>query len=137
MSDLSITAANVAAGTAAVTVDGTAGATITAGQCVYLDSTTSTYKLCDADSATAAVRAPAGVSLNGASSGQPIKIQTGGNINPGATVVVGQIYVPSATAGGIAPVTDLTTGWYTSILGVATTTSNIKLAINPAVALHA
>lgn len=38
MADLTITAANVTAGALATTVTGTAGATITAGQLVYLDT---------------------------------------------------------------------------------------------------
>jgi hypothetical protein len=56
-------------------------------------------------------------------------VQTAGNINLGATLTVGQIYVLSATAGGIAPVADLATGHYPSILGVATTASNLLMGI--------
>jgi len=42
-------------------------------------------------------------------------------------MTVGEVYVVSATAGGIAPVGDLTTGNYVTVLGVATTTSNLQL----------
>jgi hypothetical protein len=49
MADISITAASVAASSAASKVTGVAGATITAGQVVYLDTTTNTYKLADAN----------------------------------------------------------------------------------------
>ena len=56
----------------------------------------------------------------------------GGNINPGATVVVGTMYVVSAAvAGSIAPSTDLTTEGIVTNLGIATTASNILLAPNP------
>ena len=56
MADLTLTAASVLAGSNATTRLGTAGATITAGQVVYFDDTTNTFKLADTDSATAAVR---------------------------------------------------------------------------------
>ena len=101
MADLTITVANVAKGTGASTTNGTAGATITAGQVVYLDSADSRYKLADTDSATAAVRAPVGIALHAALSGQPLQILTGGLITIGATTVVGVPYYLSGTAGGI------------------------------------
>lgn len=126
--DITVTAASVAKGTGATTSDGIAGATITAGQAVYLDSTTNTIKLADANASSAASTA-VGIALHGAASGQPIKYQTGGQITIGATVAVGTIYVVSGTAGGIAPSTDLASGWYTNILGVATTTGIITMGI--------
>jgi hypothetical protein len=64
MADLTITAASVLAGSGAKKVNGTAGATITAGQAVYLDSADNEYKLADNDSATAAVRTVAGIALH-------------------------------------------------------------------------
>ncbi len=127
-SDLSITAASVQSGTGAVTTDGTAGASITAGQMVYLDATDNKYKLADANLSSAAA-ATVGVSLHAASNGQPLRIQTSGPITIGATVAVGTVYVLSGTAGGIAPAADLTTGWRTSIVGVATSTTSITLKI--------
>lgn len=123
MANLTITAANVLAGSNATTRQGTAGATITAGQVVYFDDTTSTYKLADCNSATAAVRSPAGIALNGASSGQPLMVLTGGDITIGATLTAGVAYYLSGTAGGICPVADLTTGDYPTVLGIAKSTS--------------
>ena len=129
MADLTVTAASVVAGTNATIDRGTAGATITAGQLLYLDTsvTPSTYKLCDSDSATAIVRTPVGIALNGASSGQPLSVLTSGPINPGATVTVGRVYVASDTAGGIMEVGDLEIGDYVSVVGIGTTTSNINV----------
>ncbi len=128
MSDISVTAANVQPGATAKLVDGTFGATVTAGQSVYFDTVTNTWKLFDANlSAAAAVLG--GVAMCGGASGQPGKILVSGDYNPGATVAVGTVYVGSATAGGIAPAADLVTGWYTNVLGVATTTSNIRVNI--------
>lgn len=130
MADLTITAANVVAGSGARTAAGTAGATITAGQVVYLDSASSTYKLADCDSATAAVRSPAGIALNGASSGQPIDVLTSGPITIGATLTAGVAYYLSATAGGICPVADLAAGDYPTIIGIATSTSVLSVKIH-------
>ncbi len=130
MADLTITAANVvAASTATIDRRYNAGASITAGQSVYLDLATNTWKLADANGAVE-LTVLGGVALHAASAGQPLAVITDGDYNPGATVAVGTIYVLSATAGGIAPSADAVTGWYTSILGVATTTSNIRVSRN-------
>lgn len=127
MTDLVITAANVVPGTGAKKRTGTAGATITAGQTVYLDSSDNKYKAYDADSGTAAVRTLAGIALNGASNGQPLTIQYDGNITIGATVAAGVIYVGSDTAGGIMPAADIETGDYVTVIGVGISTTQIKL----------
>lgn len=127
MANLTITAANVLAGTGSSVVNGTAGATITAGQVVYRDSSTHTFKLADANSATAEVRSPLGIALNGASSGQPLAVLTGGDITIGATVTAGVAYYLSATAGGICPVADLTTGDYPTVIGIAKSTTVITV----------
>lgn len=129
MADLSITAANVAPGANARKETVTAGATITAGTPVYKDTADNDeYKASDADAAGTADSD--GIALTGSSDGQPLVIQkSGGSINLGATLVVGQVYVVSTTAGGIAPYADLLSGDYVTILGVATSTSLLKLTI--------
>ena len=129
MTALSITAANVVAGSNAKKTPGVAGATITAGQAVYRAAATGKLLLADADSATAEVRVVAGIALHGASDGQPLTIQTEGDINLGATLVVGAVYVLDATAGAIAPAADLSIGEYTTVLGVASSASNLKMKI--------
>lgn len=129
MADLTITAANVAKGaTNNRTRQGTAGGTITAGMPVYLDSADSEYKACQANAAT--TDEAVGIALHAASDGQPLTLLVGGDINMGATLTVGEVYVVSAAAaGGVAPIGDLTTGNYVTILGVATTASNLSLDI--------
>lgn len=130
MADLTITAASVVPGSnAVINRQYMAGASVTAGQPVYLDAATNTWKLADANGSAATAEA-LGVALHAASSGQPLAVQTAGDITIGATVAVGTIYVLSATAGGIAPSADGATGWYTTILGVATTAAIIRLAPN-------
>lgn len=132
MADLSITATSVIAGSSAKKVHGTAGASVTAGQPVYLDSATNTYKLADCDSGTAAVRSPDGVTLHAAASGQPLTIAERGPVTIGATLTAGVAYYLSATAGGICPVADLVAGNYPVILGIATSASVLNIDIQEA-----
>lgn len=127
MADLTITAANVLAGSGAATEVGTAGATVTAGQVVYLDTSGPSFKLADCNSATAAVRQPYGIALHAAGSGQPLVILKSGPITIGATVAVGVTYFLSGTAGGIRPAADNTTGDYVSIVGIGTSTTVIDV----------
>lgn len=131
MADLSVTAANVVKGSRARIVSGTYGATVTAGQTVYSDPADGRrYKPADADSATAAVRATAGIALNSGAAGQPADIQEGGRITIGATVVIGTIYVQSDTPGGIMPAADLETGDTVTVLGIGVSATEIDLNIH-------
>lgn len=131
MAAITITAANVVpSGTSYGTETGTAGATITAGQALYKDTGDSNkLKLADANSSSLTATV-AGIALHAASSGQPITYQNSGSITIGGTVVAGTIYVAGATAGEINPSSDLTTGWRTSIIGVATSASVIAIKIH-------
>lgn len=132
MSDLSITAASVLAGAGAKKKLGTAGATVTAGKVVYLDSSDSEYKLADCDSATAAVRSPAGIALNGASDGQPLVVLEEGSCTIGATLTAGTTYYLSPNAGGICPLADVLAGDYPVIIGIATSTTVLDVQIQEA-----
>lgn len=128
MTDLSITAANVLAGSGADIVRVTAGATITAGQVVYEDTTAGTWKL--ADNNGTGTRSPGGIALNGASSGQPIAVLRGGPITIGATMTAGVAYYLSDTPGGICPVADLASGETATIIGIATSTTVLDVKIH-------
>jgi hypothetical protein len=128
MADLSITAASVIPGTGAQTRDTTAGATITAGKVVTVDPATSKYVLCDTDHATAALRIAKGIALNGASDGQPLKVQTEGPITLGAVLTAGVAYYASNTAGGICPAADVATE-RSVLLGIASSSSVLELDI--------
>ncbi len=136
MADLTVTANSVVAGADSTTTSGTAGVTITAGQAVYLDTTTGKWALADADSATVAQRRAAGIALNGAALNQPIKVLTSGDVTIGATVTAGVAYYLSGTAGGICPVADIGTGEYVNLIGIATSATVIRVGIQfPNVAL--
>lgn len=128
MVDLVITATSVVAGGNAKDITHPAGATITAGQVVYRDSA-GVLQLADCDSATAAARSPLGIALNGAATGQPVKVLKSGNVTIGATVTQGVAYYLSPTAGGICPVADILSGDYPVILGFATSASVINVNI--------
>lgn len=122
MSALSITPALVLASQPNSATEYKAGATITAGQPLFYDAATATVKLADSNDAT---KLPCiGISLNGASAGQPVAaVSQDTAFHPGAALVVGQTYCAGATAGTIVPISDLTTGDYPNILFVATSTS--------------
>jgi len=132
VADLSITPGNVkaVAGSTNLAIKHkiTAGATITAGQTVYLDTADGKYKLADAN-VSAAVATVAGIALTGSSDGQELVIQTDGDIDIGATTVLAKVYVLSDTAGGIQPVDDSASTEYVSIIGVAISTSRLRLGI--------
>jgi len=130
MVDLVITAADVATADGGVVEHGTAGASITAGQVVYLDEvTTGRYLLADTDSVTAAVRKPRGIALNSASDGQPLAIHKSGPLTIGAVVAAGVAYYLSGTPGGICPVADVAPGDYPSIIGMGISTTQINVSI--------
>jgi hypothetical protein len=129
MTDISLTAANVLAGSGSVAEHGTAGATITAGQLVYLDSATSKFLLADSNSATQAARTPRGIALNGAANNQPLAILKRGPITIGGTLVAGVAYYLSDTPGGLAPVADVGSGEYSVIIGIATSTTVLDVSI--------
>lgn len=126
MADLSITAGNVVAGASAAKRNGTAGATITAGQVVYLDASDRKYKLADADAVPTGGFRALFIALNGASNNQPITVMAEGPVVIGATVTAGTAYYLSPTAGGIAPLGDVLSGDTVSLLGVATSATTLQ-----------
>ena len=129
MADLSITAANVLQGANPNALTGTATVAIAAGQPVYRDTPT-TWALAKND--TAAHAAVAGIALNSAAIGQPVQVQTQGNIVlASGAMVIGQVYVVSNTSGMICPNADLTSGQFVTVLGVCTVAG--VLSIRPIV----
>lgn len=116
MADLTITAANVAIANAGVTTRKVqVGEAVTAGQVGYLSS--NKYYLADADALATANAA--GIFLTNAALDGYAILATAGTINIGATLTVGETYVVSTTAGGIAPIADLLSGDFTTVLFIA------------------
>lgn len=129
--DLTVTAANVERyADGAVVLTHLAGETITAGQAVFRDADTgsATYgKILKTDANDGTRQFLSGISLNGAAAGQPVAYQTAGDIDVGATLAIGTIYVASATQGGMAPHGDLVTGWKLLVIGAAVATDKLRL----------
>lgn len=130
MADLSITAANVVAQAGAITDVATFGATVTAGQMIYKDTADASLKLADNNSATAAARTPLGMALNGGAAGQPCKFIKEGDVAVGTILTAGVAYYLSDTPGGICPVADLASGEYPTVIGIAISTSVLRIKIN-------
>lgn len=133
MADLSITAGGVLKGANAKTPKQyLAGATILAGEVVYLAS--GVLQLADANVAAAAAGV-LGFALNGGSVGQPILVNwEDDDYTPGAALSLSVaadtgVYVLSATPGKVAPMDDLAATMYPVILFVAKSATKANLKI--------
>ena len=129
MAQISITAASVLKSSTGQVSVGTAGATITAGQSVYIDTSDSNkIKLADANG-TAPANTFAGIALNAASSGQPVSYcsnDTAG-FTIGATVVAGDTIWLSQTPGGLTKTIGDLSGGIAIVVGVMLTTTTMNL----------
>lgn len=126
MADISVTPANVIQSTGAVIEVGVAGEVIDAGEVVYKSATTGKYMLaqCDDEANDDAV----GIALNNAAAdGQPLSVQTRGDITIGGTVAVGTLYCLSATAGGISPSAELVATNYVTLIGIGISATVLRL----------
>lgn len=108
-----------------------AGATITQGQVVYQDrNDANKWKLGDANASavTAGNGTLVGLACQSVASGQYFDVLLeDDDLTIGGTVLTANTaYILSATAGGIAPLADLTTGWYLTLLGVAKSTTKLN-----------
>ncbi len=125
MADISITAANVVkvSGTAQTNI---AGAAITAGQTIYIDTNQKAQLANAVTSATTALAT--GIALCNAALNQPVSwLAAGGDITIGGTVVAGVPYFLSLNNGGICPFADVGTGNRTMLVGIAKNTTDISV----------
>ena len=135
--DPTITAASVAATANTVTATGVAGATIVAGNAVYADSTASgVIKPCTALGVPASLLLAncVGVALHGALAGQPIVYAISGNVTMPTLIAGTGYFLSTTTSGGYSDGTALeaTIGTvYATFVGMAISTSVMKLAITP------
>ena len=136
MADITITAANVtAANSATGKASGTSGAAISIGQSVYLDPADGRIKPAKADSAspTNAPNIVGGALDTVAGANQPITYAPSGDVVFGGGLTQGQVYVVSAAnAGGIAPYSDLVATNFVAFLGVALSSTTLRLGLIPA-----
>jgi hypothetical protein len=102
---------------------------MSAGQSTYKDGADSKHKPSDSN-VSAAVAAAVGITMTpGVDTGSGYVATGGSIILVGTTMVVGTVYCVGSTAGSIVPISDLTTGDYVTILGTASTATQLDLAI--------
>lgn len=130
MAAISVTASSVLKSSTGSRTTGIAGATITQGQAVYVDTSDSNkIKLADANG-TAPANTCAGIAENSASAGQPISYVTtdSGGFTIGATVLAGDMIWVHTTPGAITKTfADLTSGCTVIPLGSMLTTTTLNL----------
>ncbi len=128
MANISQTAANVAVGASTTPTRLVQfGEAVTQGQPLY-QHTDGKYYQCDANDGVAKALAAVIALTPGAIDGYGIVAlpsSTPGRslVNLGATLAVGTAYAVSATKGAIAPLSDIGSGEFVTVLGVATTTA--------------
>lgn len=105
------------------------GATIAAGNPLYLDSADSEHKLADANASEATANVKGIAITPGVDGGYGLIATSGSIILVGTTMVVGETYYAGPTAGQIIPSGDLTTGDRVTQLGIAATTTQLDLII--------
>jgi len=130
MAAISITAANVQASSAAtLRKEYNAGATITAGQAVYLNAS-NVWVLADSDAAGLgnAIDSLIGIATNGASTGQPLTVCTADTaFTLGGTMTNGKAIYLFTTPGAVSEADIPTTAAYPVVLGVAKSTTVMNL----------
>ncbi len=137
MAAITIAATAIGLQSGCVTISGTSGEAISAGMPVYLKASDGFYYKADSNLSLAAATV-VGLCVATCLISSPVTIVTQGSVNLGATLTVGGVYVAGATlAGDIDLVADLATGWYVSILGVASTAALLDLHIVNSGVIHA
>lgn len=137
MADYTPTAANVKWNSGTRPVLGVAGATVTAPNVLYKDTSDGEWKLYDADNDPTGLELAVALS-NGYDGRHVILAKRGANINIGFTTTAGEPIVASAAnAGEVAPEGDLTTGDWVVIVAIGNGTANVELLLDAGSAAHA
>jgi hypothetical protein len=136
MADINKTPASVEVGLGRVFVNKvTLGEAMSAGEPYYLDSSDS-QKAKKGDADTLATSNVQGIILTSGSLDEEVSVATSGPVKliadadlPGDALTIGSPYFLSTTAGGICDFGTLVTGDYVTLIGFATTTQVIDVAI--------
>lgn len=129
MADLTITAANVGVSTKSTKlIIVQVGEAVTQGQPGYATSDDEYFRA-DADDTELKAKA-SGIFMTAAAANKYAIFATGGSVDVGATLAIGETYVVSDTVGGIKPIGDLASGDYVTHLGVASATNQLDIDIN-------
>ncbi len=135
MADITQTAANVALGastTATKIVQ--VGEAVTQGMPLYFATDGKWYQ-CDAND-TAAKAVAGAIALSPAAAdgyalvALPATSPGRSLVNLGATLAIGTVYGVSATKGAIAPIADITSTQFVSVLGIATTAALLDFQVS-------
>jgi hypothetical protein len=122
MADLAQTPANVST-SGGQTGAGTAGEALVGGEPLYQKASDGKIYRADAN-VTIAEATCIGIGLHPTNANQPIAYaKPGSQVNLGATLVKGEIYVVSHNVGKVSPKADLISAEFISILGIAKDTS--------------
>ena len=110
---------------------GQAAVAITGGETLYRD-TTNGNKLTLADADAEASAQAVGIAVGDAGINELVSYAVTGNTitQAGTTFTVGAAYFLGPTAGGISPESDVLSGDFKTYLGVATTTSALRVHID-------
>jgi len=129
MADISITAANVAMGASTTPTRVVQyGEAVTQGQPLYRNATDGKYYRTDANDGVAKA-VVGGIALTPGATDAfglialPSSTPGASLVNLGATLAVGEVYAVSAAVGAIAPIGDITSTQFVSVIGIATTTA--------------
>ena len=128
MADVTIPKANVESVGNPTLQDVTCGAAVIAGRFVYEDAASG--KVNYATSLSAATAAVTGMLVNsGERDGAPATIQKDGDVAVGAILTTGELYVLADNAGKLMPASDLVTNDFVTFVGLAISTSTLRLGI--------
>ena len=126
MADLIPTAATVLPQTGSRRAKGQAGEAIAQGETLYRNEADGKlYLAIDTSAVTAEV---VGIALTVSAADQPVIYLASGQIDLSTTVVVGTVYVQSAS-GNMAPITDHFTADWVTTMGVAVTAAILDVSI--------
>lgn len=105
------------------------GATVSAGQPLYLDPADNEHKLADANASATTATAKYIAITPGVDTGYGLVAKGGSIILVGTTMIVGEQYYVGPTAGQIIASSELTTGDRVTLLGVAASSTQLDLSI--------
>lgn len=108
--------------------EGIAGSTITAGQAMYMDTN---GKLHPALATSESLADVVGIALNNAAPDQPVDYVVQGDVTFNSVLVPATAYVLGGAAGKISPSADLTGSRLGTVLGMATSSTNLRVGIVP------
>ena len=129
MADLALTDTDTVKDVSATEGSGIAGVAIEAGEQIYLDTATTTYKLGNAT--TEATAKCGGIASNNAGVGQTINFVSDGLLTVSAVLTPGVLYGVSVNDGKLAPLSGLpSTNWITAV-ALALTTSILDVRPRP------